>query len=247
MKAWGVSDKGCVRATNQDAFLVDVMALDNQEIALLIVCDGMGGAKAGHVASKYAVEGFAGEIRRSLRPDLTMKDWKQILFNAVKQANLSVFDLSRQQPEFAGMGTTLVAALILYGQALVVNIGDSRCYLMGESLEQVTTDHSFVEQLVREGQLSQQEARNHPKKNLITRAVGVEPEIEADLFSLRFEAGQRLLLCSDGLSNMLTDAQIEQVCQGEEDDQLATQQLVELAKQAGGTDNITVVLATQQC
>ena len=246
MKAWGVSDKGCVRATNQDAFLVDVMEIDDQPIALLMVCDGMGGAKAGHVASKYAVEGFAGEIRRSLKPDLTMKEWKQILLRAVEQANLSVFDLSRQQPEFAGMGTTLVAALILYGQALVVNIGDSRCYRLDQSLEQVTTDHSFVEQLVREGHLSEQEARHHPKKNLITRAVGVEPKIEADLFAFRFEPGQRLLLCSDGLSNMLTDAQMARVLQEEEDEQQAAQRLIELAKQAGGTDNITVVLATQQ-
>ncbi|MBQ6430439.1 MAG: Stp1/IreP family PP2C-type Ser/Thr phosphatase [Oscillospiraceae bacterium] len=240
MDVWGLTDPGNVRKQNQDAFQTERL---DENTLLAVVCDGMGGAKAGNVASNLATEVFTEEVKRTFSPDKTPEEVERVLRSAATLANISVFEHSQLSEEFSGMGTTLVACLIYPRAILVINIGDSRAYHFSpDGVECVTTDHSVVEMMVRRGELTPEEAKSHPSKNLITRAVGTGAQVEADVFRVRAEKGDCILLCSDGLSNLMADQEmLFEVVHGAKLDDCC-QRLLEIAKDRGAPDNVTAVL-----
>ena len=240
MKYWGVSDPGCTRTQNQDTYQVETL---NRNTLLCVVCDGMGGAKSGNVASTLAADVFVQEVKRSWKSDMDPEALDQMLRGAVKLANFTVHDQSQQFEEFTGMGTTLVAALIQGKHATVINVGDSRCYsVTADGVRQLTTDHSLVQMMIQRGELTPERAKNYPGKNLITRAIGTEPVVECDIFHRRLISGECLLLCTDGLSNLLDDQEILfEVVHGAEKAHCC-QQLLDIAKNRGAPDNVTSVL-----
>lgn len=241
MQCWGMTDPGCVRAQNQDAFQIENL---DKNTALCIVCDGMGGAKSGNVASTLAVEVFVEEVRRSWVSDMDSEGAEQMLRSAAKLANFTVYDQAQQLEEFSGMGTTLVAALIRGREVTVVNVGDSRCYhVSSNGIRRVTTDHSLVQMMVDRGDLTPERARTYPGKNYITRAIGTEPVAECDVFHLDVERGDFLMLCSDGLSNMMDDQEILfEVVHGI-NKELCCRRLMDIGRGRGAPDNMTCVLA----
>ena len=240
MQYWGLSDPGCVRQQNQDAY--QITQLDRSTV-LAVLCDGMGGAKSGNVASSLASDVFVQEVKRSWTSSMDPDKIDQMLRGAVKLANFTVYDQSRQFEEFTGMGTTLVAALIHGKRITVVNVGDSRAYHVGkDGIRQVTTDHSLVQMMVQRGELTPERARTYPGKNFITRAIGTEPIVECDVFHMNAERGDSLLLCSDGLSNMMDDQEILfEVVHGV-NKQHCCKRLLDIAKTRGAPDNVTSVL-----
>ncbi|MBQ6852109.1 MAG: Stp1/IreP family PP2C-type Ser/Thr phosphatase [Oscillospiraceae bacterium] len=240
MQYWGLTDPGCARTQNQDSY--QILALDKNTL-LCVVCDGMGGAKSGNVASSLAVDVFAQEIKRTWKSDMDAEQLDQMLYSAVKLANFTVYDQAQQFEEFAGMGTTLVALLIQGKKATVVNVGDSRAYHVDQNgIQQLTVDHSLVQMMIARGELSPEKARSYPGKNLITRAIGTEPVVNCDIFHRKVERGDCLLLCSDGLTNIIDDQEILfEVTYGMDKEQCC-QRLLEIAKKRGAPDNVTSVL-----
>ena len=185
MEYWGLSDTGKVRAQNQDAFRIEEL---DRHTVLAVVCDGMGGAKSGNIASRLAIDVFTEEVRCSYKPSMTPEQVEQLLENAVKLANFTVYDQARQFADFEGMGTTLVAALVSGKNATIVNVGDSRCYHITHSdIRRITVDHSLVQMMVDRGELTAEEARSYPGRNYITRAVGTETVAVCDVFHLDVE------------------------------------------------------------
>lgn len=240
MNQWGLTDRGNGRAQNQDYFTI---VRFSPEHALAVVCDGMGGAKSGNVASRLATDVFIREVKRTWNASLDDDALRRMLVDAVELANRAVYEHAQLSEDFSGMGTTLVAAFVKTDLAIAVNVGDSRAYLLREQgVTRITEDHSVVQLMVRRGEITEEEARTYPGKNLITRAVGTEPRVSCDVFTLRVAPGDAILLCSDGLSNLLTDQELlfevvhavhkEQCCQ----------HLIEIAKDRGAPDNITAVL-----
>lgn len=243
MNLYGLTDIGLVRKNNQDSYAIRVLD-DNQAIA--VVCDGMGGARAGNVASAVAVEAFSAALEDACRQGIPNDSDKKrsLLFNACLAANAQVYELSATNQEYFGMGTTLVAALILPSEVYVVNIGDSRCYIWHEgTLIQVTSDHSLVQALVDCGDITPEEARTHPKKNVITRALGVEEEARCDIFAFERHNGDKLLLCSDGLSNAVTDKTMTIELSAQMSAEDIAKVLLSRAVEQGAPDNVTVILA----
>ena len=241
MQVWSCTDTGVARQQNQDCYHLEL--LREGGFALCAVCDGMGGARAGNIASETACRSFIEETRLALKPSMSDRAIRHTLAGAVRLANTKVFDLSRSSAEYYGMGTTLVGGIVMPDRAVIVNVGDSRGYLIGdEGIQRVTRDHSLVEDLLARGELSQEEAKHHPKRNLITRALGTEIEVEGDLFSLELEPGQFVLLCTDGLTNIVEEQEIlYEILHGGDVEQACTR-LVDMANRRGGPDNITVVL-----
>ena len=234
MEAWGLTHRGAVRQQNQDAFAIRNLP-DRRVIAL--VCDGMGGARAGNIASAMAVKLFTEEfLRTSGREEERMR-------KAAALANREVFQRSLRDEDCAGMGTTLVAALAGEGGAVILNEGDSRAYHINrEGIALVTRDHSLVADLVERGELTREEARRHPNKNLITRALGADPDLMADCFRQPMAPGDYLLLCSDGLSNVVEEQEmLYEVIHGEGDESCC-QRLLDIALSRGAPDNVTAVL-----
>ncbi len=240
MQCWGLTDPGCVRPQNQDAYQIEQL---DRNTALCVICDGMGGAKSGNVASSLAVDVFVQEIKRTWTSSMSTAKMDQMLRGAVKLANFTVFDQAVQFEEFTGMGTTLVAALISGRDVTVVNVGDSRCYHVSKNgICQLTRDHSLVQMMVERGELTPELARSYPGKNFITRAIGTETVVECDLFRHRLERGDCLLLCTDGLSNMMDDQEILfEVVHGINKQQCC-QRLLTIAKNRGAPDNVTSIL-----
>jgi len=240
MQSWGLTDPGCVRKQNQDSYLIE--KLDRHSL-LCVVCDGMGGAKSGNIASTLAADVFVQEVRQSWKSHLDQEKTDQILRGAVKLANFTVYDQSRQFEEFDGMGTTLVAVLIHGKKATVVNVGDSRAYGIDRNgIRQITKDHSLVQMMVERGDLKPELAKTYPGKNLITRAIGTEAVVMCDLFHLDVERGDFFLLCSDGLSNMMDDQEILfEVVHGVNKSHCC-KRLLDIAKNRGAPDNVTSVL-----
>lgn len=237
MQFWALTDPGCVREQNQDAYHLEQL---DKNTLLCTVCDGMGGAKSGNVASSLAVDVFSQEVKRSWKSDMDEDQVDVMLQSAVKLANFTVYDQAQQFAEFAGMGTTLVSVLIRGKRVTVVNVGDSRCYYVNkQGIRQITQDHSLVQMMIAKGELSPEKAKNYPGKNLITRAIGTEPVVMCDVFHLKAEKGDCLLLCSDGLSNLMDDQEILfEVAHGM-DKQQCCQRLLEIAKHRGAPDNVT--------
>ncbi|MBE6986877.1 MAG: Stp1/IreP family PP2C-type Ser/Thr phosphatase [Ruminococcaceae bacterium] len=240
MQSWGLTDPGCVRSQNQDAFQIE--QLDRNSI-LCVLCDGMGGARSGNVASTLATEVFVEEVRRVWSSGMDAEKLDQMLQGAVKLANFTVFDQAQQFEEFNGMGTTLVAVLIHGRGATVVNVGDSRAYRVNrDGIRRLTIDHSLVQMMVERGELTPEQARTYPGKNYITRAIGTEPVVQCDIFHLDVERGDCLLLCSDGLSNIMDDQEILfEVVHGV-NKQYCCQRLLDIAKNRGAPDNVTSIL-----
>lgn len=240
MKYWAITDPGCVRTQNQDTYLVENL---NRNTLLCVVCDGMGGAKSGNVASTLAAEVFAGEVKRNWTADMDLEKLDQLLRGAVKLANFTVFDQAQQFEEFAGMGTTLVAALIRDKYATVVNVGDSRCYsITPDGVSQMTVDHSLVQMMLQRGELTPETARSYPGKNLITRAIGTESVVDCDIFHRRLISDECLLLCSDGLSNLVDEQEILFEILHGGDRKTACDRLLAIAKNREAPDNVTCVL-----
>ena len=210
---------------------------------LCVVCDGMGGAKSGNVASSLAVDVFTQEVRRTWMPGMDREAVEQMLRGAVKLANFTVYDQAQTIEEFSGMGTTLVAMMVQGKEAVVVNVGDSRAYGFNRNgIPRITTDHSLVQMMVARGDLTQEQARVYPGKNYITRAVGTEPTVESDIFAIRLDRGEALLLSSDGLHNEVDDQEILfEVVHGVNNDNCC-KRLFDIADKRGSPDNVTCVL-----
>ena len=244
MEYFGITDKGRVRPTNQDIYRLEVRP--EKESAFVLVCDGMGGANAGNVASRFAADSFLADAAGALdsAPDEIMRH--KTMLHALEKANDTVFGLAGRQPEFRGMGTTLVGAFVQGREASILNVGDSRAYLFdGETLRQVSEDHSYVEEMRRLGRISAEDARTHPQKNLITRAVGVDATVDGDLFEVELRDTDLLLLCSDGLTGMVEDEKIAEVLAKAGTLEDKGRELLTLALEGGGRDNITVALFTR--
>ena len=240
MQFWGLTDPGCVRNQNQDTYLIE--KLDRSSV-LGIVCDGMGGAKSGNIASSLAADVFVQEVKRCWTSSMDQEKIDQVLRSAVKLANFTVFDQSQQFEEFDGMGTTLVAVLVKGKRVTIIHVGDSRADGVDcNGIRQLTKDHSLVQMMVDRGELTPELAKTYPGKNFITRAIGTEPIVMCDLVHLDMSKGDYILLCSDGLSNMMDDQEILfEVIHGV-NKQRCCQRLLDIAKNRGAPDNVTSVL-----
>lgn len=242
MRSYAISDKGKVRKENQDCVLMTEIRPKGCFAA--VVCDGMGGVHGGKLASEMAVSAFMADFRKNLLRSSDKKpDLLPLLRHACVVANRVVYQYSCSNTECAGMGTTLVAAAVRSGTATILSIGDSRAYhITRKGIVQITKDHSLVEEMVDRGEITRAQARNHPKKNFITRALGVDAQVYADCFTVPFRPGERLLLCSDGLSNTLTDDMLYRICRAGRGPETACRRLIQRALDAGVRDNVTAAL-----
>lgn len=236
MKTVSVTDIGLKRKMNQDyVFTADVPVgyLPN----LYLVADGMGGHKAGGYASRFTVETIV-EVISAKEENDTFK----AINHAIIEANSKVRKQSLEDESMSGMGTTLVAAVVDGDILKVANVGDSRLYVIGDVIEQITIDHSLVEEMVRMGGLDREQARNHENKNIITRAIGAQSQVKPDFFEVKLQAGDQILMCTDGVSNMLTDQEIFDIIKGEGTEEERVEKLVRMANEHGGKDNMGIVL-----
>lgn len=232
----GQSHIGKVRDDNQDSFDYGELAPD---CGFAVVCDGMGGAKGGSVASSVAVNTVSSIIRSEYREDMVDDEITSMLVKACEAANSEVYRRAGREPELQGMGTTAVIALISKGRAHILHVGDSRAYHIKKSaVTQITSDHSVVQQLVDRGEISAEDAKTHPQKNVITRAVGVDGYLSFDYDTVTLEKGAVLLLCTDGLTNMVSDKDIGKLVYESKD----ASKLIDAALEGGGNDNITAVI-----
>ena len=240
MQSWGITDVGCVRQQNQDAFKIEQL---DKNVLLCVVCDGVGGAKSGNIASTLASDVLVQELRATWRNGLDPVEVGERLRQAVKIANLTVCDQANEVADFEGMATTMVAAVLQPERATVLNVGDSRAYHIGsQGIRQVTTDHSLVQMMLSRGELTAEEAENYPRKNVITRAIGAEKTVLCDIFQVEMKKEDCLLLCSDGLSNLVDEQELLfEIVHGERED--CCQRLLQIAQNRGAPDNVTCVLA----
>ncbi len=238
MKTFSKTDIGRKREVNQDYAAVSDKPIGNLP-NLLVVADGMGGHKAGDFASRFTVATVFQEVEKSseIGPNA-------IICKAVEAANQKLLEAARQDARLHGMGTTLVVATVIGHTLYFANIGDSRLYLLnGKSIKQLSKDHSLVQEMVRLGGINEEDARRHPDKNIITRAIGAKEKVEIDFFEYRLQKDDMILMCTDGLSNMVEDEEIYRIVENSRDVVEAVEQLVEKANDNGGKDNIGVVLA----
>ena len=237
MKTFSKTDIGRKREVNQDYVFVSDQPVGNIP-NLLIVADGMGGHNAGDYASKFVVQVLKKELAKS-REDGP----RAMLKKAIASANHQLIAESKTDAKLEGMGTTLVAATVIEHTLHFANVGDSRLYLLNDEIRQLSKDHSLVQEMVRLGGLNAEEAKHHPDKNIITRAIGVKEDIEIDFFEYRLKKGDIILMCTDGLSNMVEDEEIFQIVRSSRDVVEAVEQLIERANSNGGKDNIGVIVA----
>lgn len=237
LKTFSMTDIGRRRKLNQDYVYTSEKPIGNLP-NVFIVADGMGGHNAGDYASKVTVETIVSEIAVCGEENPV-----RILDRAIEAANRAIYRKSCESWELEGMGTTVVAATFLGSSMQVANVGDSRLYVINNrEIRQITRDHSLVEEMVRIGGIARTEARSHPDKNIITRAVGVKDTVEPDYFTVELSEGDVVLMCSDGLTNMLEDEEIRMILSGARDIVEKAQALVGAANENGGKDNITVIL-----
>ena len=239
MKAFAATDVGKVREVNQDCVFSStgpVGCLPN----LFIVADGMGGHKAGDIASRLTVDSVVDKLSK-----VNSKDYISVITDTIIKVNKEVIDKAAESQDYAGMGTTLVVATVFDNILKVANVGDSRLYVVGEDIIQITRDHSLVEEMVINGQLDRADARVDKRKNIITRAIGGESKVEAEMFSVELKPEDKILMCSDGLSNMVDDAEILEIINRETDIEKAARMLIDAANENGGKDNISVVIVEQ--
>ena len=236
MKSCCVTDVGQKRMMNQDFVYASEEPVGNLP-NLFVVADGMGGHRAGDFASRYTVE----IIQKSIRANRERNPIK-IIRMAIETANMKVLEKANSDENLAGMGTTVVVATVVGNYIYVANVGDSRLYLLRRELEQVTRDHSYVEEMVRRGEIRREAARWHPDKNIITRAVGAVKDIQIDFFETDIGCGDEILMCSDGLTNMVEEEEIRRIVKGQRDTVEKAERLILAANQNGGKDNITVIV-----
>jgi len=234
-----LSHVGKVRKINEDSLGV----YENSQIKLYIVSDGMGGHNAGEIASKLAVDSILEFVKNS---DVE-EDLEKLLADAIKDSNEKIFEVSKSNHSLNGMGTTVTTCLINNGKMAVANVGDSRCYVItSEGIRQITKDHSLVQELVDSGNITQEEAEVHPNKNIITRSLGTSPKVEVDTFLLDLSTICKVVLCSDGLSNSVSSAEMLSIISSM-DNESACKELVDLSNERGGRDNITVIVFEGEC
>jgi protein phosphatase len=239
MKIYSKTDVGRRRTANQDAFYVGEF---EGGAAFAVVCDGMGGAKGGNVASEKAATLISEYIIKSYSPKMNSNAIEKLMRAAVESANTEIYDMAKSDEEYEGMGTTAVVVFVRDNLAHIVHVGDSRAYFIGANeIEQLTTDHSMVQAMVRNGEISPQEAKTHPKKNIITRAIGVEPMVMSDYNIVLKPDNTAILICTDGLTNHVDEADIFKTVKNTEAENCVSK-LVNMANEAGGSDNITAVL-----
>lgn len=239
MNIWSMTDTGLVRKENQDAYAVKT-AFDH---TICVVCDGMGGAAGGQLASRIAVETFCAEMEKRLSPEAKPSRLREISVVAVALANRAVREAARTSEAYHNMGTTLVSAVSFDGGVVIANVGDSRAYHINqERIVQITRDHSLVEHMVERGDITAEEARHHPNRNLITRALGPDVDPECDCYTCQLLPGEYLLLCTDGLVNTVMDQEIMREVLNS-DTNTCMERLLALSKSRGASDNVTVVLA----
>ena len=237
MNVYAKTDIGKTRETNQDAFDTGYF---NDGTVWAVVCDGMGGVSGGQVASSLCIDKTVNAIKRSYRENMTVNNVKNMLVSAINAANSYVFDESLKDRELKVMGTTIVAVVIVNNIAVVAHVGDSRAYIVNDTIKQITKDHSYVQLLVDNGKITLEEAENHPDKNIITRAIGIEGFVDVDVDIVDIKDEDILLLCTDGLNGYVRDDDILKTVKEYGDS--STEKLVETANLNGGHDNITVVL-----
>ncbi len=238
MKFSAYSDIGKVRKENEDSFYIPN---PDDKIKLFLVADGIGGQSHGKLASMMAIEEI---IKYFIKNYGHSNNYTELITDAIKYANSSVLDLANSRQEFSGMGTTLVSALINNDELILTNAGDSRCYIIRKGIiSQLTIDNSYVQYLLEQGAISTEEAHNHPQRNLITKAIGLEQNIDVDVDCIKLYPDDILLLCTDGLTTMLSDEEILHIILKKKSNiEQATELLVKSAKNSGGTDNITAIL-----
>lgn len=236
LKTFSITDIGRRRKLNQDFVYTSEQPVGNLP-NLFVVADGMGGHNAGDYASRFTVETIVEEIGKAAETNPV-----RILRSAIEVANGRLREKALQDSAMAGMGTTLVAATCVGEELQVANVGDSRLYLVNRKIIQITQDHSLVEEMVRMGGIDRETARNHPDKNIITRAIGAGSTVDVDFFTVALEAGDIILMCSDGLTNMLEDEEIRMILNGQRDIVEKAEELVKAANNNGGKDNIAVIL-----
>lgn len=239
MKIYGKTDIGLVRSSNQDAFRIGKF---DSGTVWAVLCDGMGGASGGDIASKMAVELISERILKNYNDNMKTSSVANLLESAINFASIKIFDLSREDETLSGMGTTVVAAVIRDGEAMVSHAGDSRAYIIGDEIRQVTTDHSLVQEMLDRGEITFEEAKHHPIKNYITRALGVKDRITVDFTSENFGENDVLLMCSDGLSNMIEADILKEMASWINEE--TCEKLIDVANANGGRDNITAVIAS---
>ena len=243
MKISAKSDVGAVRQNNQDFCLSGEFS---DGVTWALVCDGMGGANGGNIASESAAKTIADKLNFGYHQAMNDNSIKHLIVSAIEAANATVFSKSRNDDSLKGMGTTVVLAIIKNDALYIAHVGDSRIYIVtNESITQLTNDHSVVQLMIVRGELSAEEAKDHPQKNVITRALGVEPQVIVDTDFLEIKKDNTLLLCTDGLSNFVSDETILEVVKNNEISNVC-ETLVDLANQNGGGDNITVVTLTAE-
>ena len=245
MRVWGMTDIGLVRKDNQDAYAVREQTATGHTIC--VVCDGMGGAAGGCVASSIAVTTFIEELEKVLTPEMSPEQLREASSSAVSLANRAIRDAADREEAYRGMGTTLVSAVSYDGGVVVTNVGDSRAYhITPDGITRVTKDHSLVESMVDRGDITAEEARRHPNRNLITRALGPDISALCDGYICPMAPGDYLLLCTDGLVNTVTDQEmLFEVLHGAGVD-TCLDRLLEIAKRNGAPDNVTIVLMEKQ-
>ena len=238
MKIVAKTDTGKVRASNQDAYAAGELP---NGVAWAVVCDGMGGAAGGNVASTTAVKIISEQITSKYRSGMSSKSIRNMLFAAITAANVSVYEIARSNEELRGMGTTVVACIVCDNEAYIAHAGDSRAYMLRQNnLTQLTRDHSMVQDLVETGKITPDEAKNHPRKNIITRALGVDDTIDIDFCVEELNEDDTLLICTDGLTNYVDIDEIRDITASDGFYGYA-ESLVKRANENGGGDNITVV------
>lgn len=241
MKISGLSDRGMVRKNNQDSYAFR----ETDGFIIGVVCDGMGGAAAGNKASALAIKKIIEHAAAEIKEKLSANDVRSVLRSVIRTANSHIYDTAAANEGYAGMGTTAVGFVYMKAQkhAFFVNVGDSRAYVMRDGeLMQITQDHSLVYEMVARGQITKEEARTHPNRNIITRALGTDEELHPDTFDIEILKGDIILLCSDGLTSMVSDDEILSILTSGKDAEKMVAELVNHANMAGGADNVTVLL-----
>lgn len=238
MKLFGMTDVGCVRASNQDAFAID----QNQDFSYILVCDGMGGHLGGDIASQLAVESLTEFFTDQFDPSLPSEDIVTTLKEAINRANRKIFSESLKNISLKGMGTTVVMAVAIGQTLYVAHVGDSRAYIWdGENFSFITKDHSLVQEMMDKGELTAEEAAVHPYRHVITRVLGISPDVRVELTVMTASETDLVLLCSDGLSNLVSAETLTEEIR-KDDPETLCDRLITLAKDNGGNDNITVAI-----
>lgn len=236
IQAYALTDVGVCRSMNQDFVFCTTNPVGNLP-NLFIVADGMGGHRAGDLASKFSVETFVEQVRNAKNDNPV-----SVISDAIKYTNARLLELAASNQDYFGMGTTFVVATIINKSVYIANVGDSRLYILGEEFNQVTRDHSYVEELVSSGSIDREAARTHAKKNYITRALGGSVDVMADFFEVELSGNEKILMCSDGLSNMIMDREIASVLSEDADIIYRAKKLLDTANNYGGKDNISLVI-----